>query len=50
VVIGLQPQTLFTVAKRAAAQLLDPSEYIQAVLSISQAAIQGFDVVQGATH
>jgi multicomponent Na+:H+ antiporter subunit D len=49
VLIGLQPQTLFTIAERAAAQLLDPSEYIQAVLSISQAAIQGFDVVQGAT-
>jgi multicomponent Na+:H+ antiporter subunit D len=50
VVIGLQPQTLFTVAERAAAQLLDPREYIQAVLSVSQAAVQGFDVVQGATR
>jgi multicomponent Na+:H+ antiporter subunit D len=35
--IGLQPQLLFTVAERAAAQLLDPSAYTQAVLGISQA-------------
>jgi multicomponent Na+:H+ antiporter subunit D len=48
VVIGLQPQPLFTVAERAATQLLDSSEYIQAVLGNSQAAIQGFDAVQGA--
>ncbi|UCG11648.1 MAG: Na+/H+ antiporter subunit D [Deltaproteobacteria bacterium] len=47
VVIGLQPQPLFTVAERAAAQLLDSGEYIQAVLSNSQAAIQEFDAVRG---
>ena len=49
VAIGLHPQPLFTIAERAAAQLLDSSAYIQAVLGISQAPIQGIDIVQGAT-
>jgi multicomponent Na+:H+ antiporter subunit D len=48
VVIGLQPQPLFTVAERAADQLLDSSAYTQAVLGISQASPQPIDIVQGA--
>ena len=49
VAIGLQPQPLFTVAERAAVQLLDSSAYTQAVLGISQATLQPIDIVQGAT-
>jgi multicomponent Na+:H+ antiporter subunit D len=48
VVIGLQPQLLFNIAERAAAQLLDSSGYIQAVLGVVQAPLQPIDIVQGA--
>ena len=47
VAIGLQPQLLFTVAERAAAQLLDSSGYIQAVLGDSQAPLQPIDILPG---
>jgi multicomponent Na+:H+ antiporter subunit D len=49
VAIGLQPQLLFTVAERAAAQLLDSSGYTQAVLAMSQVSLQPIDILQGAT-
>jgi multicomponent Na+:H+ antiporter subunit D len=48
VAIGLQPQLLFTVAERAAAQLLDSSAYTQAVLGVSQAPLQPIDILLGA--
>ncbi len=48
VAIGLQPQLLFTVAERAATQLLDSSAYTQAVLGVSQAPLQPIDILQGA--
>ena len=48
VAIGLQPQLLFTVAERAAAQLLDSSAYTQAVLGVSQAPLQPVDISLGA--
>jgi multicomponent Na+:H+ antiporter subunit D len=49
VAIGLQPHLLFTVAERAAAQLLDPSAYVQAVLGVGHTALQPIGLVQGAT-
>jgi multicomponent Na+:H+ antiporter subunit D len=48
VAIGLQPQLLFTVAERAAAQLLDSSAYTQAVLGVTQAPLQPISVSLGA--
>ena len=49
VAIGLQPQLLFTVAERTAAQLLDSSGYTQAVLGAGKEALQAIDMVQGVT-
>jgi multicomponent Na+:H+ antiporter subunit D len=48
VAIGLQPQLLFTVAERAAVQLLDSSAYTQAVLGVSQTPLQPIDILLGA--
>jgi hypothetical protein len=47
VAIGLQPQLLFNLAERAAAQLLDSSGYIQAALAMGQVPLQPVDIVQG---
>jgi len=48
VAIGLQPQLLFNLAERAAAQLLDSSAYTQAVLAMGQAPLQPINISLGA--